>query len=135
MVLILICFWISLMTLLSWHHLRLVTMRRARNIWRRLRKVPLRFSSVVDLEEVFDRSERRLEFLWQSKVWNEWSVWLMRVWGVRWFIYSDKSEMAMANDLAWRKGTVIYMTNKFYVASESKCLESTHHKKRKKKKE
>ena len=26
----------------------------------------------------------------------------MRVWGVRCSIYNDKSEMAMANDLAWR---------------------------------
>lgn len=134
MVLILICFWISLMTLLSWHHLRLVTMRRARNIWRRLRKVPLRFSSVVDLEEVFDRSERRLEFLWQSKVWNEWSVWLMRVWGVSglFIVINQRWQWPMI----WpeEKGQwYIWLTN--FMLLESKCLESTHHKKRKKKKE
>ena len=42
--------------------------------------------------------------------------------------------MAMANDLAWRKGMVIYLTNEFCIAGESKCLESTHHNKQKKKK-
>ena len=42
--------------------------------------------------------------------------------------------MAMANDLAWRKGIVIYLTNEFCIAGESKCLESTRHNKQKKKK-
>ena len=58
----------------------------------------------------------------------------MRVWGVRCSIYNDKSEMAMANDLAWRKGIVTYLTNEFCIAGESKCLESTRHNKQKKKK-
>ena len=59
-------------------------------------------------------------------------MWLMRIWGVRCSIYNDKSEMAMANDLASRKGMVIHMTNEFYIAGDSKCLESTHHNKQKK---
>ena len=41
--------------------------------------------------------------------------------------------MAMANDLAWRKGIVTYLTNEFCIAGESKCLESTRHNKQKKK--
>ena len=47
-------------------------------------------------------------------------MWLMRIWGVRCSIYNYKSEMAMANDLAWRtRDCVISLTNAFSIASES----------------
>ena len=118
MILILILF--SLKSLLSWHYRRPVILRRAQNIWKRLRKAPLRFPSVVDLQVFYQLVVSLTE---QSRY--GWEMWFVRKFEeVKkiYLIFIVISEMAMS-PLAWRaRDSDVW--GMLASDSNSKCLES-----------